>query len=208
MIINRCRPQHQPDEPHAAVPRPLRRPYHSQWIPSSIPLMTRCPPRRPSWSYLVNMPRAQFHGSVLPGTRSLLQRAVHPSSSARSAVKLSNQTYQIHLMKSKHCPVQREEDRDPSTARRISDTSCSMTRASSSKARACDISIFCQRHPNDNNFRSRQLRKKHETSATPRSVAGEDARTSSPRYFFRTDLSSPEGSTRRARHRGPRSCPD
>ncbi len=53
---------------------------------------------------------------------------------------------------------QREEARDPSIACSTSGLSCSMTRASSSKARACDIYIFCQHHPSDNNFRSRQLR--------------------------------------------------
>jgi hypothetical protein len=103
----------------------------------------------------------------------------------------------------KHCPEQREEARDPSTARRISSTFCSMTRASSSKARACDIQFFCQTI-----FALASFEKEHETSATPRSVAGGAALTLSPRYFSRTDLSSPEGSTRRTRHRGPRSCPD
>ncbi len=100
----------------------------------------------------------------------------------------------------KHCPEQREEVRDPSNARRVSGTSCSMTRASSSKARACDIQIFCQTI-----FALASFEKEHETSATPRSAAGGDAHYAS-KIFSRTDLSSPEGSMRR--HCGPRSCPE
>jgi hypothetical protein len=47
-----------------------------------------------------------------------------------------------------------------------------------------------------------------EANTSPRAVAGGDVRTTSPRHFFRTDLSSPEGGARRARHCGPGCCPD
>ncbi len=164
MIINRCRPQYRSAELLAAVPKPLRRPHSPRRIPSSTHPMTRCPLRRSKWLYPVNLPRAQLRGSALLGIRFLLQRVAHPSSSANFAVKPSNPTCRIHLMKPehppspkdieplRHCSAQREEARAPSTARRISGISCFMTRASSSKARACDTQFSV------NNFRSRQLR--------------------------------------------------